>query len=161
MNPLFLRALLASLPVLGFALQMENGFIYGVLGSAVFLLSGLGFFLVEKILHRSIERIGFYLLLLALMVLAQRFFSVSLLLLVSTIILTPAGLFKKGKNKKPVLSRIIFSSFFFFVVLSFHGALTEWLGTKAGILFFQNPSGSYFLAGLSLTFLSKKKEPKK
>lgn len=160
MNALFLRALLASLPVLGFALQMENGFIYAVVGSAVFLLAGSGFFLIQAVLHRPIERLGYFFLLLVFVVIAEKFFSVSILLLTSVLILSPPDLFKKRRNKKPILVKIIFTSFFFFMILAFHGALAECLGMRAGILFFQHPSGSYFLAGLTLAVLSKTKESK-
>lgn len=153
MNRLILRAILAALPVLGFACQSRSGFVYGVVGAGFLLAATFIFFLVRTLLPRTVERLGFLLLLLLLVTTAAKIFSVSFLLLVSLLLLTPPELFQKRRRWTEAAKTTIWTSFIFLILLAAHGLAAE-LSLRAGIQFFQHPAGSYFLAGLTLAGFS-------
>ena len=150
MNPLVLRAILAALPLLGFARRIQNGFVYGIVGAGFFIAAIFTFLLIRTFLPRTAERLSFLLLLLVLAMAAEKFFSVSLFMFASLLLLAPPELFQKRKHWKGVARNAIWTSFVFSIFLTAHGFFSEWLGLGAGIKFFQHPAGSYFLAGLVL-----------
>ena len=151
MSSLILRAVLAALPVLSLAQRTESGLLYGIAGAGILILAGLVFFLVRNLLPRTAERIGFLLILLTLALAAEKILQISFLFLASHLILSPPELFQKRNAWESTAKKIIWSSFFYLIFLSFHGVLVEALGLRAGIQFFQHPAGSYFLAGLALS----------
>ena len=153
---MILRAILAALPVLGFARQASSGFVYGVAGAGFFLLAVSLFLLIQPFLPRTLSRLFFLIFLLIFAAASQKIFSVSFLLLASFLLLSPPELFQKRKHRVEIARKVIWSSFIFFAFLSVHGALAEGLGVGWGIRFFQHPEGSYLLAGLVLTGMNKK-----
>ncbi len=151
MSSLILRAVLAALPVLSLAERTKSGLLYGIAGAGILILAGLVFFLVRNLLPRTAERISFLLILSALALAAEKIFQISFLFLAGLLILSPPELFQKRNVWEGAAKKIIWSSFFYLIFLSVHGALAEALGLRAGIRFFQHPAGSYFLAGLALS----------
>ena len=160
MNSCLLRALVAVLPLLGFSLEARGGLVYGVVGAGLFLVAVFWFLLVRPLLPRSVERVGYFLFLLGLVVAAEKIFSSSHLLLVSLFLLSPPELFQRRKRWDVVASQAVLISCFFFIFLAVHGAVAEGLGLKAGIPFFRHPAGSYFLVGFTLAGFSGKRNEK-
>ena len=154
MNLLILRVLLAALPLLGLALEARSGLIYGGLAAGIFLLTATIFLLIRPALPRTVQRLVYFLVLLALTILAGRIHSVSFLIFVSLLLLSPPELFQKRRRRNGILRAAVLSSLAFFIFLSLHGLLAQGLGLGGRMRFFQHPAGSYFLGGLTLMIFS-------
>lgn len=155
LNQGLLRAILASLALLGLTLNSRAGLLYGSLGFWVLLASTLIFLACRRVLPKRAHRIAFFLLLLFFGVIGTELSSLSPLLLVSVCVLASPDLFRPGKKGGRIVHKTLSTSFLFWMILSGHGILTEFLGQKIALPFFQLPCGSYFLAGLILAFLPK------
>lgn len=159
-NPLLGRALLAALPLLGLTLQARSGFIYGALGGGTLLLATTIFLAVHFAIPEALHRLSYFLLFLIPGVIGAELFSRGApaavpLLWVSLSILSPPDLFRVRKKGRRILKKTLFVSLAFWGLLTAHGVLSDVLGQRAGILFFQQPGGSYFLLGLAVMFLKR------
>ena len=151
----FSRALLASLPLLGFTLRAKSGLLYGTVVSSVLLSGTLIFIAIQAALPNTLHRLSFLLLLLVLGVIGAELFSLSPLLLVSLLGLLPTQFSPRGENWDRRTGKTLAACFFFWALLAGHGILSELLGLHWGIGFFQFPGGSYFLFGLLLVLMRK------
>jgi hypothetical protein len=150
MNPLFLRALMASLPLLGLTLGVEMGLLYGAVTVAV-LVSALGIFLaIQGAIPRIVHPLSFFLILFVGGVLAGELFSVSVLFLVSLCLLVLPDFFRPLR----LVSKTLFVGFSFWSFLMWHALLSDLLGRGVGIRLFQLPAGSYLLMGFVTLFFS-------
>lgn len=160
-NQGFLRAILASLPLLGLALDSRSGLLYGSVGFWALLASTLIFLGLRSALPETTHRTALFLLFLFFGVIGIELCSLSPLLLASLPILAAPDLFRPAKQSGRVVRKTLFNSFLFWVILSGHGIFTEFLGQRAALPFFQLPGGSYFLAGLTLALIPKPKRGRK
>lgn len=156
MNSLLLRALLASLPVLGLALDPQSGLLCGTSVLLALLLATLIFLTLHPLLPRVLHRLSFFLLLWVLGVVGIEFFSIPPLLLVSLTLLPLPDLFREPKKRKRIWEKTLFTGLYFWAFLVGHALVTGLLGRGMGIPLFHEPAGSYFLLGLAVTFLGKR-----
>ena len=165
MNPLLLRALLASLPILGFVLDSRSGFLYGVAGFGILLVSTIIFLGLHRLIPKNVQQLFFFMILLASGMAGRRFLfgsqdGAASFLLVSFCVLALPDLFRNSKKARPILRKTIWVGFFFWIFLTVQGALSEIFAKRLGILFFQLPSGNYLFAGLALACFSQKRKKK-
>ena len=155
-NPIFLRALLATLPLLGLTLSVKSGFLYAAVVTTLFLLTALIFLTIRPVLPKILQRLSCFLLVWVLGVIGAQLFSLSPLALVSLSILPPPEFFRRLKNWNRLTEKIFLLAFSFGALLAGHGIFAGLLGREMGLGLFQFPAGSYFFMGLVLPFLRKK-----
>lgn len=158
MSSILWRTLIAVLPLPGLVLTVKDGFVYGILGGALLLFVILLFFLIHRLIPERMFRLSFFLLLILVGVRAVEWIlsssnPLSFILLASLALLTPPDLFRKQRNWRRIAGKSFLTAVSFWFFLAGHGIFSELLGRGLGIQFFQNPAGSYFLAGLLVTFL--------
>lgn len=161
MSPIFLRAILAVLPLLGITRNWLSGILVGTVGVIILLTVLLIFSALRSVLPQKIHSVALFLLFVAGVVwfetLSFGLFSAPPILLVSLCLLIPLDLFRGKKNGKRIFQKSWITGLSFWVLLTGHGIFLELLGGRLGVEFFKLPAGSFFLAGLALTFVPRKK----
>lgn len=157
MNPIFLRALLAALPVLGLSVGAGKGLAYGAVGGGLLLGVTLLFLGIRSAFPPPVRRLSFFLLLFVTTVIAGNIFSLSALLAVSLCFLTLPDVFREKGDGRRVMGKALGASFSFWVILTGYGIFTEFLALNGSLGLFQLPTGGFFLAGLVLSLFPKKR----
>lgn len=170
MNPFFLRALLAALPVLGLTTDGENGIVIGGIGMAVLLLATFIFLLVRRFIPEMMRQISLLLLLAFLGIFAHEIVwdskptfpflhSVSpssiLFLWVSLLVLMLPDPLHPEKRWGRIFRKTAGVGLIFWALIAAHGMLSELLGPRTGIFLFGTAAGSYFLVALLLPLIPR------
>ena len=161
MNPILRQALLASLPLLGAAVDLRSGVLYGGVGVTIFLVSTFIFFVLRPVIPDQFYRLSFILLIFLLGLSGIEWLKKGLgysafLLPASLCILTPPDFFRRPRNWKRLMGKNLASGFYFWILLAGHGTLSEFLGKELGVHLAQHPAGSFFLLGLAMTLLPER-----
>ena len=154
MNQTLLRALLATLPLLGLSLEAKASILFGGLGAGILILAVLFFLLFHMALPLTLHRLSFLLLLLFVGLLGNKFFSLPFIFVVSLCVLAPPDLFRAKKLWSRIAMKTLLTGALFWGLLAA-------LGCFSGFQFFKNPAGSYFLLGAALVFVPKFKRRSK
>lgn len=152
MNPVLLRAILASLPLLGLAGSAQRGLAYGAAGGGLLLALTLIFLGIRSALPPSVRRLSFFLLLFVTTVILGEIFSLSLFLVVSLSFLVLPELFRKPGDWKRITAKTLGTGLFFSAFLTGHGLLADFSRLTGGVDLFRLPTASFLLAGLVLSF---------
>lgn len=158
MNPTLLRALLAGLPLLGLALDLRSGILYGGAGLLILFVTSLCFFALRPMVPERFYRLSFLIPLFLLGLggigfLKETMGYPALLLPASLTLLTPPDFFRKQRSWKRLMRKNLLSGFYFWIFLAGHGALSEALREGLGLHFAGHPAGSFFLLGMAMIFL--------
>ncbi len=160
MNQIFLRAFLASLPLLGLVRSAGGGLAYGAVGGSLLLAATVIFLGIRSALPPAVHRISFFLLLFVMTVILGEIFSLSALLGVGLSFLALPDLFRKRGNWKRTTMKTLGAGFFFWAFLTGQGIVTDFARLTGSVGFFQLPAGSFLLAGLIFGFLPLQRIPR-
>ncbi len=153
MNQLFLRSLLAALPLLGLSLKLRDAFLFGGLAAGILILTVFLFLVFHFVIPESLRRLSFLLLLLFFVVLGERLFHLPFVFVGSLCLLTPPDLLRIEKNWLKISTKTLLAGTLFWALLLAQGFFSDWAGSRIGFQFFQTPAGSYFLIGLGLALV--------
>jgi hypothetical protein len=161
MNQTVLRALLATLPLLGLSLEAKASFLFGGLGAGILVLAVLVFLLFHVALPLTLHRLSFLLLLLFIGLLGNKLFSLPFIFVASLCVLAPPDLFRAKKLWSRIATKTLLTGALFWGLLATLGCFSDWGSQALGFQFLKNPAGSYFLLGAALVFVPKFKRRSK
>lgn len=157
-NPYLLQAVLASLPLLGWVLDLKSGVLWGGMGVLILMACTYLFFFLRLLVPERSYRLSFFLLLFLIGVagaelLKQELGNPAFILPVSLCVLTPPDFFRNKRSSGLLAKKNLIRGFYLWILLAGHGALSEWGLKGLGVHFAAHPAGSFFFLGLAMVLL--------